>query len=159
MDANWGRSSSNALGILVVVIVAVFVGVWWLEDRFGSNVALMVIAAVFGIICFAGGALIMLASQARTLDGITQFTAKDAMIDKFRMQSVLEAARGQSARDKAQAQIDVINEKRVQQLADQYAQARVAKYQIETKQEPAPTRSWYDEDDEIDGAWTVQSWE
>lgn len=158
MDANWGRSSSNALGILVIVVVAVFVGVWWLEDRFGSNTALMVIAAVFGIICFAGGALIMLASQARTLDGITQFSAKDAMIDKYRMQSMLEAVRGQSARERAQAQIEVINEKRVQQLADQYAQAKVAKYQIEAKQEQAPNRSWY-EDDDIDGAWTVQSWE
>ena len=60
-------------------------------------------------------------NQKQTLDAITQFNANDAQVDRYRQQSFKAMAQGESAMQRAAAQLTVLDAKRVTQIADQRA--------------------------------------
>lgn len=108
---------------LLVILGFVALSVWWLQGAIGTNYTVLVIFALVGVMFFAGGALFAHLNQKQTLDAITKFNASDAQIDRYRQQSFKALAGGEAALRKAQAQLTVIDAKRVDRLAQERARA------------------------------------
>jgi hypothetical protein len=85
-----------------------------------------------------------------TLGAITKFNADDAQIDKFRMQSFKAMAQGESAMQRAAAQMTVIDAKRVDKLADQRARLLLSDARQQAQPE-ADAWTWDDDDTGVDG--------
>ena len=131
---DWGR-------IVTIIAVPAFItlAVWWLESRFDSLVA-------FGVVFFAGGALLSHMIQKNTLNAVTSFAQKDAQTDRYRQQSFKVLAQGESAMQKAAAQLTVLDAKRVEGLAQQRARMLAAPAPV-AEQPSGDTWSWDDEQD------------
>lgn len=144
---------------LLSVLVFIGVAVWWLNGAIGSNYTVLVIFALVGVILFAGGALFAHANQKMTLDAITKFNANDSQIDRYRMQSFKAMAQGESAMQKAAAQLTVLDAKRVNSIATQQAKLLTdterARWEIEQQPQSADAWTW---DDDGNGD-NFQSWE
>ena len=138
---DWGR-------IVTIIAVPAFItlAVWWLESRFDSLVAVIVIGGLFGVVFFAGGALLSHMIQKNTLNAVTSFAQKDAQTDRYRQQSFKVLAQGESAMQKAAAQLTVIDAKRVEGLAQQRARMLAAPAPV-AEQPSGDTWSWDDEQD------------
>lgn len=152
-DGTWGFLK------LFTTLVFCVVAVMWLQGTIGKDRTVLVIFALIGVILFAGGAIFMHLNQKMTLGAITKFNADDAQIDKFRMQSFKALASGESALQRAQAQLTVLDAKRVSRLAEQQAKlltdAERAKW--DAQQQPATTGasawSWDTDDGEQWTGW------
>ena len=138
---DWGR-------IVTIIAVPAFItlAVWWLESRFDSVVAVVVIGGLFGVVFFAGGALLSHMIQKNTLNAVTSFAQKDAQTDRYRQQSFKVLAQGESAMQKAAAQLTVLDAKRVEGLAQQRARMLAAPAPV-AEQPSGDTWSWDDEQD------------
>lgn len=113
--------------MVITLTIAVFLvgAVWWLESRFSPTVAIMVIGGLFGVICFAAGGLLMHASSRSTLDIAARFNEALAMTEKHRQMTYHEQARGDAAMQRANAQLTVLDAKRVDKLAQERANVLV----------------------------------
>lgn len=134
-------------------LVFICVAVWWLDGAIGSDLTVLVIFALVGVILFAGGALFAHMNQKQTLDAITKFNASDAQVDKVRMQSFKAMVNGQAALDKAAAQLTVLDAKRVDKIAEQRAKLLTDGQQAQTD-----AWTWDDEPVNSDSA-SFQVWE
>lgn len=114
--------SSGGRG-LVVVAVLIFVGVamWWLESRFNATVAIMVIGSLVGAALVIIGFVLNMASTKYTLNSAAEFNRGLAETEKYRQLTQREVARGDSHWHKANAQISVLDAKRIDSLAQQRA--------------------------------------
>ena len=132
---------------LKMLSVFVFIGisVWWLDGAIGKDYTVLVIFALVGVIIFAGGAMYGHVNQKMTLDAITKFNANDARIDAARMQTFKSMAAGQSAMQKAAAQLTVLDAKRIDKIADQRAQMMITDQQAANSTDE--TWTWDDEDE------------
>lgn len=106
---------------LALTIIAVLIAIWyggtWVEDRFGSSAVLMVFGGVFGITCFSAGALLIHANTRHTLNSAAQFNHDLASTERHRSGTYKELLRG----DNMRARIEVIDAKRIDQLAQKRA--------------------------------------
>lgn len=102
-------------------IGATFAAVMWISSIVGGKVTLYILGAIVLVIVFAMGALFMHTNQKMTLDAFNKANAQDAQIDKYRMQSFKAMAGGESAMQRAAAQLQVLDAKRVTTLAQQQA--------------------------------------
>lgn len=149
---------------LLSVLVFIGIAVWWLNGAIGQNYTVLVIFALVGVILFAGGALFAHMNQKQTLDAITKFNANDAQIDKYRMASFKAMAQGESAMQKAAAQLTVIDAKRVNSIATQQAKLLTdterARWDAEHQAQTADTWTWDDdaEAEASNGGAEFQSW-
>ncbi len=128
-DVLWDRVALAAL-----IVIFVFVGVWWLESRFDSLVAVMTLGLIGGAAFFVGGALFNQRNTKMTLEN-----AADFLHEVSTTQSKAITVSGQYARMERdafnqRAKLDVIDAKRVDQLAQQRAKALQAPTQIEVPQ-------------------------
>lgn len=140
---------------LASVLVFIGVGVWWLQGAIGQDYTVLVIFALVGVILFGAGALFAHMNQKQTLDAITKFNANDAQIDRFRMATYKEQAKGEAALQKAAAALSVIDAKRVDRIAKQEA-----KLLIDNQRQEQPsneTWAWDTDDDEADSGG-FQEW-
>ncbi len=132
--------------------------VWWLQGAIGKDYTLLVIFALVGVILFAGGALFAHMNQRQTLDAITKFNANDARIDAARMQTFKVMSQGESAMQRAAAQLTVLDAKRVNQIASQQAKLLTdterAKWEARQRQ-PMQADAWTWDDDDTSG---FQQW-
>lgn len=145
----------GTVGLLKMFAVLGFIvlAVWWLDGAIGADYTLLILFALVGVILFAGGALFAHMNQKQTLDAITKFNAQDAQIDKYRQQSFKAMASGESAMQRAAAQLQVLDAKRITKLADQQAKLLTdaerdrldAQYAAQTKQS-ADAWTWDDDD-------------
>ena len=153
---------SGTWDFLKMVAVMIFIGiaVWWLESHIGSDYTLLVIFALVGVLLFAGGALFAHMNQKQTLDAITKFNASDAQIDRYRQQSFKAMAQGESAMQRAAAQLTVLDAKRVGRLADQQAKllTDAERQRWETQQQPAQSDAWTWDDDANSADADFQTW-
>jgi len=135
---------------LLSILVFIGVAVWWLNGAIGGDYTVLVIFALVGVILFAGGALFAHMNQKQTLDAITKFNANDSQIDRYRMQSFKAMATGESAMQRAAAQLQVIDAKRVTKLADQQAKLLTdterQRWELDNQQ-PAMADAWTWDDD------------
>ena len=67
--------------------------VWWLESRFGAEYALVGIALLAGTFFVVVGVLLAAWIQKNAVSGVIDYAAKDAMTDRYRMQSLKELAK------------------------------------------------------------------
>lgn len=151
---------SGTTDFLKLASVLGFIGlsVWWLDGAIGKDYTVLVIFALVGVILFAGGALFAHINQKQTLGAITRFNADDAQIDKFRMASFKAMAQGESAMQKAAAQLTVLDAKRVDQIAAQRAKALTDG--IERQQQPQVNAwTWDDDEPAANGGASYQTWE
>lgn len=99
-----------------IILFAIGLFLWWLRNDFGSTYALgAVIVAVillFGTVLFVLGGVHSHKIQKDTMDGISKFNAQDATIDRYRMQSLRVLAQGESAKQKGDAQLKVLEAKK-----------------------------------------------
>ena len=132
------------LAILGFIILAI----WWLQGAIGQHYTLLIIFALVGVILFAGGALFAHMNQKQTLNAITTFNRDDAQIDRYRQQSFKAMATGEAALRKAQAQLTVLDARRVDRLAQQQSKLLVdterARWEIQNQpaQQTADTWTW-----------------
>ncbi|MCB0079291.1 MAG: hypothetical protein KDE47_00090, partial [Caldilineaceae bacterium] len=104
---------------ILTVLGFIVLSVWWLSGAIGNDYTVLVIFALIGVILFAGGALFAHMNQRMTLDALNKSNAQDAQIDRYRMQSFKAMAQGESAMQRAAAQLTVLDAKRVNQVAQQ----------------------------------------
>lgn len=144
---------------LASVLVFIGVAVWWLDGAIGKDYTVLVIFALVGVILFAGGALFAHINQKQTLNAITRFNADDAQVDRFRMASFKAMAQGESAMQRAAAQLTVLDAKRVDQIATQRAKALTDG--IERQQQPQANAWTWDDDEQPAqrGDTSYQVWE
>lgn len=151
---------SGTTDFLKLVSVLGFIGlaVWWLDGAIGKDYTVLVIFALVGVFLFAGGALFAHINQKQTLNAITRFNADDAQIDKFRMASFKAMAQGESAMQKAAAQLTVLDAKRVDQIAMQRAKALTDG--IERQPQPSSNAwTWDDDEQPASNGASFQVWE
>ena len=100
------------------VVFGVSFFLYWLQSSFGPYYALgsVIIAVIllFGTVMFVAGSGLAHKIQKNTLEGISKFNAQDATIDRYRMQSLREIAKGQSWQSKVEAQKQLIDYKQAQ---------------------------------------------
>ena len=109
---------SFALGIPLGFIVLVS---WWAEDRFGSGVVLMIWGGTLGLIAFTAGAFLAARISKATLESVADFMDANAQTEKGRALLFREHARGEREAFSARAKMEVIDARRVDQLAQQRA--------------------------------------
>jgi len=141
---NFHNGTTDFLKMLSV-FVFIGVAVWWLDGAIGKDYTVLVIFALVGVIIFAGGAMYGHVNQKMTLDAITKFNANDARIDAARMQTFKSMAAGQSAMQKAAAQLTVLDAKRIDKIADQRAKMMITDQQAANSTDE--TWTWDDEDE------------
>lgn len=139
--------------ITVAVVVFIMVAVWWIEDRFGSMTAILLIGGLFGVICLIVGYLLSMANSRYTLDSSARFYEAIADTEKHRQLTYREHARGEREAFNHRAKLDMIDTRRVNQLADQRASMLV---DLDRQKNNQPVEEW-DENDN-DGS-TIQRWE
>lgn len=114
----WHEGTTDFLKMFLAV-VALGLFIWWVRHDFGASYALVAVVLLAGTIFFVGGAILTHHIQKSTLDGISKFNAKDATVDRFRMQSLREIAKSESYKVKADTQKQIIDYKQsVKQLPD-----------------------------------------
>lgn len=143
---------------LLTVLVFICSAVWWLQSNIGADYTLLIIFALVGIVIFAGGALFAHMNQKQTLDAITKFNANDAQVDRYRQQSFKAMAQGESAMNKAAAQLTVLDAKRVDRLAAQQAKLLTdgerAKWEAQQRPQQSDVWAWDgDSDDDAFAGW------
>lgn len=113
----------RGFGGFVLIYALAFVGlaVWWLESRFGANTAMMVLGGTLGIVCFAAGGLLVAAVQKATLGAASDFNHDLANTERYRQMSQREGFRGEREAFNARAKLDLLDAKRIDQLAQQRA--------------------------------------
>ena len=147
MNMHSGTTDWLKMVTVIGFIVLVF---WWLEGAIGKSGAVWVAGALVLVLVFAGGTLFAHVNQKMTLNAITRFNADDAQIDRVRMQSLKSFASGESAMQKAAAQLTVLDAKRINQIAQQQAKLLTdtahEKWELQNRQqETADTWTWDDE--------------
>ena len=136
---------------LVAVMGFVVLAVSWLSGVIGASYTVIVLGPLVLVAVFAGGAVLSMAIQRNTLNSITRFNHDDAQIDRYRQQSFKALAQGESAMQRAAAQLQVLDARRTNQIASQQAKLLVdterAKWEAQ-QQRPAKDDVWaWDGDD------------
>ena len=103
---------------LSIIIVSIAGFLYWLHSSFGPYYALgaVIIAVIllFGTVMFVAGSGLAHKIQKNTLEGISKFNAKDAMIDRYRMKSLHEATKANAYQVKLETQKQLIDYKQAQ---------------------------------------------
>lgn len=82
--------------VVLAVIAALVCLVAWLRYEFSPTLAAVALLALFGVVVFAAGALLSLASQRATLSAIVEFQAADDRGEVARARMLTEVVRGQN---------------------------------------------------------------
>lgn len=88
-----GNRTASLL-LVVVVVMAFGTAVWWLEDRFGSQVALFALVLLFLLLVILTTYQMARGQTREVMELLVQFGQKDAMTDRYRNQTIVETARG-----------------------------------------------------------------
>lgn len=120
--------------LLLVVFGFVGVGVWWIETRFGSNMAAGVLIALLALITASGAALLTYKIMAMTQQNSSDMIA--SVSDSFRARAQVD--RGYAAVDASRAKMELIDYQQVVRLADQRAGLLVDLERERARLEAAP---------------------
>jgi hypothetical protein len=149
---NEPRRRGNGLALMVIaILVFLGVGVWWIESRFDSTTAILVLGGLFGVICLVIGYVLNMASTRHVLTAATDFNRDLAGVEKYRQAAFREVMRGDSAQRSAAAKLELLEAKRIDQIANRRAGLLIdlERQKWQQGQQPAsPTWAVDDEDDE-----------
>lgn len=107
--------------ITIAILAFVCVAAWWLESRFDATVAIMVLGGALGVICVVVGYFLSMANTKYTLNSASQFNHDLAQSERYRQMTGREYARGEREAFAARAKLEIIEAKRVDQIAQQRA--------------------------------------
>lgn len=96
--------------------------IWYIDHNYGANYVMVSLVIVAGTVFFIGGALLSHSIQKSTLGEVTKFAAKDAVTDRYRMQSLREVTKADGYYAKADASLKVLDAKAQQKLLAQKEQ-------------------------------------
>ena len=106
-DDSGGRILIRLLATLSVfagvLMLAVGLGVWWLETRFGANAAAMVFGGLGVVVVFLLGLVTAHRIQSRTVDQFVDTTEIMANGDAMRSRAIVEGLRVERINAQAQA--------------------------------------------------------
>ena len=158
-NSDWGDQPSGQRSpwamVLLIGVPLLFTGiaVWWLESRFGSGVALMILGGLVGVICVIVGILLSAAIQKFTLGTAAEFNRNLAEVERARAQTDRarigidkERARSERHLTEARSRLEVIDAKRLDQLARE--RTRFLLGDERRRQDDAPTWADYADPDE-----------
>lgn len=98
---------ARLLGMLIVfvgvILLAVGLGIWWLESRFGANAAAMVFGGIGVVGVFLTGMFAAHRIQRRTIDQFVDVTEVMATGDAMRSRAIVESLRVERVTAQAQA--------------------------------------------------------
>ena len=108
---------------IIVLAVLFFVGLamWWMESRFGSSFAMAVVGSLVGALLVVIGLLVGLANTRSTLENAADFNRSLAMTERSRQGTYKEGARLERDAFNARARLELVDVRRVDQLAQQRA--------------------------------------
>jgi uncharacterized SAM-binding protein YcdF (DUF218 family) len=86
-----------------LLLLAVGLGIWWLESRFGANAAAMVFGGLGVVVVFLLGMLAAHRIQSRTVDQFVDATEIMANGDHMRSRAIVEGIKVQRIDAQAQA--------------------------------------------------------
>lgn len=115
-STNWGP-----VWLTGIVLGFITLAVWWLQREFGASMAIVAVGAVLGVVCLIVGWLLSLATQRTTLQAAGQFNADLASTEKARQANYREGARLEREAFVHRARMEEMNERRVDQIAQQRA--------------------------------------
>lgn len=122
---------------IAALLVFIAVGVWWLESRFSAEVAVMVVGGLAGVASLVVGYVLSMANTKATLRAVEEFTHANAMTEKarqssYRSQIGVEREHARAAREAfaQRAKLDVMDDRRVWQLAQQQAKMLTQQQQL-----------------------------
>lgn len=130
------------MGIPIGFVVAVN---WWLETRFGAQIAILTWGGALAIVCLLIGAIIVILTQRITLMGAADIMHDHAQSSKQMFGVMKEQAKLERDVFNKRAQLDTIDYREVQKLAAQRAKL-IAKIDNESQGAAVPT--WNDDDDD-----------
>lgn len=131
---------------LLIVIVLMIMG-WYLESRFGSMVTVMTFGALFAITLILIGFKLAANNTKHTLDVTADFLHEIQTNSKSELGLFREYAKADSHALKRQADLEFMNAKRVDQLAQQRAKM-LTNVQVSTPDDDI----WEDDPDISDSA-------
>lgn len=143
--------------VTVSVLVFVVIAGWWLESRFGATTAAVILGGAAAAVCIIVGYVLSMANQKFTLHNAAQFTQSLASVERYRAATDKEIARRDREREGAQARIDLLEAKRVDQLANQRANLLVDLERQKERQRNQAPRWAVDDDDGPPGR--LSEWE
>ncbi len=117
------RPRRNWPGAIIVIAILgfVLVAMWWMESRFGATFAMAVVGALVGAGLVIAGLLVGLANTRSTLSNAADFNRSLALTERARQGTYREGARGEREAFNARAKLDMIDARRVDQMAQQRA--------------------------------------
>lgn len=130
----------DRVALMLVLVLALGLAVWWLETRFGSLIAVMSLGLFGGAFFFIWGATFAQRHTRIVLGGAADFVDRLSDTEKARQLTAREYARMEGYAAKAQLMATTIDAKRVDELAR--ARARVM------MSEPQAPASWAVVDEE-----------
>lgn len=145
------RTVAIVLGILAFLAL----GTWWLEDRFGSQLSLVILLGVSHLVAFAGGSLLSFAISRGTLRSVNDYAKNDAIIDRYRQQTFKAQASGEAAWQRAAARLLTLDQSNINNLANQRAKAVI---NLDREQRRAAEETWTWGDDGKEG-YDPEGWE
>jgi hypothetical protein len=151
----------RTVSLTVILIGSLLLIGWWVEDRFGSTVSVSIVLGITHLLAFAGGAILSFAITRGSLSAVNNYARQDAMVDRFRLQSFKSLAGGIGARQKADAQLEVIEARRIDKLASERAKLLVdLERQKMASEFSTQAASWsWDDDEEVENRSLGDSWE
>jgi len=135
------------VALVAIALGFVILAAWWIETRFGAQMAFSVLMGVSHLLAFAGGAVLSFAITRGSLRSVNDYAKLDAQVDRYRQQTFKAQATGDAAMRRAAAQMNVIDARRVDRMAQD--RAKILLQRDRQEREPIDTWQW-DDDAEID---------
>lgn len=88
--------TKSTAAVIVSVLVSLAALVAWLRYEFSPSTAAIALLALFGVIVFAAGSVLSLATQRATLNAIVDFQAADDRGEVERFRTMREYIKGQN---------------------------------------------------------------
>ncbi|MFN8493150.1 MAG: hypothetical protein U0350_36440 [Caldilineaceae bacterium] len=118
------QNGNNSTPVIVLAVIGfICVAVWWIESRFGTHITGYVLLGLGLVLALVVGWILSLTTMKTTLNAQIDFNRQDAQVDRYRQQSFKALATGEAAERKADAQLRVLDARRVDQIANQRAKA------------------------------------
>ena len=149
------RSSRNWPAAIIILAVLGFVclAVWWMSENFGASFAMAVVGILLGAALISLGVMLNQKNTQTTLGEAADFNRSLALSESARQATYKESARLERDAFNARARMQVIDERRVDQLAQQRARLLTM-----NNQAPPPRQNAWLQDDDADGEPVDARW-
>ena len=154
MEIRTGRRDWPLMFIVLAVLGFIVLAMWWMSENFGATFAMAVAGSLVGALLVSWGVVMNHGSTRSTLSNAADFNRSLAMTEKARQATYREAARGEREAFNARAKLVTIDERRIDQIAQQRARLLAGP----TQGQQQPDNRWMLEEDDfedepVDARW------